>query len=113
MDELIVGDRQLHDLAGDLGGDFDDIGADRAVAGPGRAHIILPRRITERSRDADCEHGRENRRDAERREDRAAPGRRLSGDVGAFQDVAGFQLNAGHQIPHRATTRTIDETMIT
>ena len=113
MDELIVGDRQLHDLARDLGGDFDDIGADRTVAGPGRAHVILPRRIAERSRDAGREHGHENRRDAEGRQHRAAPGRRLSGDVGAFQDVAGFQLNAGHQIPQRAMTRTIDETMMT
>ncbi len=113
VDELVVGDRQLHDLASDLGGDLDDIGADRPVARPGRAHVVLPRCIAERGRDADGDHGDENRRDAERRQDRAAPGRRPSGDVGAFQDVVGFQLDAGHQLPQRAMTRTIDETMIT
>ena len=42
MDELVVDDRQLHDLAGHLRGDFHDIGPDRTVSRPWRAHVILP-----------------------------------------------------------------------
>ena len=76
VDELVVGDRQLHDLARDLRGDFDDIGADRAVARPGRAHVILPRRQPSASRDANRDHRYKNRQDADGRQDRPALDRR-------------------------------------
>ena len=112
-DELIVGDRQLHDLAGDLRGDFHDIGADRAVARPGRAHVILPGLPAERGRGADGRHGNEHGQNAQGREHRPALDRGHSRDAASLQDVVGFQLYAGHQRLQRAITRTIDETIIT
>ncbi len=66
-DELIVCDRQFHDLAGDLRGDFDDIGAHRAVARPRRTHVILPSRISERGGGADGRGRDENRQNPQGR----------------------------------------------
>ena len=107
VDELVVGDRQLHDLARHLRGDLHDIGADRAVARPWRAHVILPRLPAGESRDGDRHHRCKNGQDAEGRQDRPAL------DPGQGLDVVGLQLDAGHQRLQRAITRTIDETIIT
>ena len=110
MDELVVGDRQFHDLAGDLRGDFHHIGAHRAVARPWRAHVVLPGLVGERRRNPDRGQSGENRQDADETTGAGSLARRRRV---AFQGVAGFQLDAGHQLPQRAMTRTIDETMIT
>ena len=113
MDELVVGDRQLHDLASDLRGDFHDIGAHRAVARPRRAHVILPGLPAERGRGADGHHRNEHGQNAQGRPDGPALDRRRSRNVASLQDIIGVQLYAGHQRLQRAIIRTIDETMIT
>ena len=107
MDELVVDDRQLHDLAGDLRGDLHDVRADRAVARPWRAHVILPRLPPRDSRNRDRRRRDKNRHDANGRQDRPAfePRQDLN--------VVGLELDARHQRLQRAIITTIDETIIT
>src|SRR3984893_13144124 len=42
VDELVVLDQQLHDLAGHLGRNIGNLYTDLTVAGPGRHHIMFP-----------------------------------------------------------------------
>jgi hypothetical protein len=42
MDELVVLDQQLHDLARYLGSNIGDLDTDLTVASPRRNHIVLP-----------------------------------------------------------------------
>ena len=51
MDELIIDDLEFDDLPGDLRGDVDDFGTDATVAGPGRVHVVPPKKRTKDQRD--------------------------------------------------------------
>ena len=42
LHQLVVTHRHVHHLAGDVGGDVDDVGAHPAVAGPWRLHVMHP-----------------------------------------------------------------------
>ena len=51
---LVVDDVKLDDTSGDLGSERDDIGADRAIASPGRAHVGVPQSPRKRCCHRDC-----------------------------------------------------------
>jgi hypothetical protein len=107
VDKLVVDDRQLHDLAGDLRGDFHDVSADRAIARPRRAHVVLPRLPPGHRRNRDRRQRDEDRHDMDGRQDRPALDRQQG------LRVIGFEFDAGHQRLQRAIITTIDETIIT
>ena len=56
VDELVVNHLEIDHLPRDLRGDIDHLGADAAVAGPGRIHIMPPEERSQDQRDDQDDH---------------------------------------------------------
>ena len=101
MDELVIDDRQLHDTAGDLRRDGDDVGAHRPVARPGRGHVGLPR-----GPDGDAGQRQPDQRHQHRHGVQPARRRQVGGGRRRPRGLARLRpyLNFGvrHQPPHPA-----------
>jgi hypothetical protein len=112
---LVVGDRQLDNSSRHLRRHRDDVGANRAIARPGRAHISLPHCPAERSRKRDGTERDDYWHDAD-----AACGavtavrlERYSTDADAGRrDALRSAMVIRHRGSQRARRSTMDETTI-